>query len=199
MSCVDCTVWFKASSILVLHFDKEHNYSFADQAYSSRSQNTARLSNSNNLQSLHMLIVLDTYNNVLHLLNFPQVFSHVLPPHPLPQCARIPQKQFQYLLHFVTFTTRKKLFILFDVYFYHLLIPCLNYVNNPTTPHEPVLPILIWVQKTHFNLVSFLQFFSGQFTSFMYSSPSHFPMNSSFTRSPSAFNLIWLSAFALSK
>ena len=58
-------------------------------------------------------------------------------------------KRFSISPPFFTFTTHNKLFIPFYAYFYHLIIPCIKYPNNPTTPHE-----------THFNFVSFLQFVS---------------------------------------
>ena len=102
---------------------------------------------------------MDTKNDALHLLNCPQVFLHVLPPRPFPWCDRISQIFFQYLLHFVTFATCNKLCIPFDVYFYHLVIPCLHSINSPITPHEPILLNLIRKQKIHLNFASFLQFF----------------------------------------
>ena len=154
--------------------------------------------NNDDLEKCSVRKLTDFFHDVLHLVNCPKVFSHVLPPRPFPWCARIPQMFFQYILHFVTFTTRKKLFIPFDVYFYHLVIPCFYSLNNPTTPHEPTILNLIQIPKTNLNFASFLQFFSGQFTSFMVSAPSHFPINSSFYSFPNSFTLSCLSIFVCS-
>ena len=59
---------------------------------------------------------------------------------------------------FFTFTTRKKLFIPFDVYFYHLVIPCFYSLNNPTTPHEPIIINLIQIIKNIPIMYPFLNF-----------------------------------------
>ena len=90
------------------------------------------------------------------------------------------------------------LFIPFDVYFYHLVINFFHSLNNPTTPHEPILWQPHTDTKNTFQFYILLQFFSGQFTSFMYSDQPHFLINSSFYLFPNAFNLSRLSFYACS-